>query len=279
MGLMLTAIRINRAIRDKAIPYLKAVSEDAYDSLLGRRPPLTPPKRLDYIGGGSFHGIGQEFFEYFKKTGLKPEHNILDLGSGLGRMAVPLVDYLSKDAEFHGVDIVHKGVNWSQKNITSKYPNFKFHYLDIYNRRYNRKGLFNAADYRLPFDDESFDFICANSLFTHMLASDMSNYLDEVGRLLKPGGISFLTYFLLNEETDELMKEEKSDFVFPYTISHTHYVWKHIPEAITAYEESYIRKRYDEISLEISDILRGAWCGRENPIGYQDKVIAKKVAC
>jgi len=133
--------RVKTALKDAY--YLPV---DAVDRLLGRRDSLTPPRRLIFVGDGDFRKTGDEFFRYFVELGgLKPEHTVLDVGCGIGRMAIPLTTYLTK-GRYEGFDIVRRGVAWSTRNISARYPNFRFQLADVYNRWYNPGGAFDASD-------------------------------------------------------------------------------------------------------------------------------------
>jgi SAM-dependent methyltransferase len=46
----------------------------------------------------------------------------------------------------------------------------------------------DPADYRLPFDDETFDFIFSNSVLEHV--QDLRSAFLEIHRVLKPGGVT-----------------------------------------------------------------------------------------
>src|SRR5205807_8842570 len=105
--------------------------------------------------------------------------HMLDVGSGTGRMARPLTRYL-KGGSYEGIDIVARSVQWCQRTYASRYPNFRFHFADIYNKVYNPDGKHKASEYRLPFETSSFDFFFLTSVFTHMLPQDMEHYLSEV---------------------------------------------------------------------------------------------------
>jgi SAM-dependent methyltransferase len=52
--------------------------------------------------------------------------------------------------------------------------------------------VFEMTDGRLPFDDNSFDMVCANFVFEHV--EDLDRALAEVRRVLRPGG-AFLNLF------------------------------------------------------------------------------------
>ncbi len=70
---------------------------DTLEVLSGKRDRLTPPGWRNFVGGGDFKVIGNEFFRYFVEIGgLKPHEKVLEVGCGIGRMAVPLMGYLKK---------------------------------------------------------------------------------------------------------------------------------------------------------------------------------------
>ena len=160
-----------------------------------------PPMRLRFVGRGNFTATGCEFLRYFTEYGgMKPDNSVLDVGCGIGRMAIPMTKYL-KEGRYRGFDIVETGINRCRENITPKHPNFEFPHADIYNKAYNPNGAGRAADFGFPCDDSSFDFAFATSVFTHMPREDTEHYLTEIGRALKPGGSLLSTWFLLNDSS------------------------------------------------------------------------------
>src|SRR5215472_1770689 len=105
---------------------------DGLDSLTGKRDPLMPPRRtFAMVGHGDFKQTGDEFVGYFTRFGLKAEDNVLDVGCGIGRMAIPLTRFIT--ARYEGFDIVRSEIEWCTKNITPRYPNFQFQLADIFN--------------------------------------------------------------------------------------------------------------------------------------------------
>ncbi|MFQ5776715.1 MAG: class I SAM-dependent methyltransferase, partial [Terriglobia bacterium] len=107
---------------------------DTVDRLLGRRDELTPPRSLQIIGGECFEEIGQAFFGYFLRLcGLQPSEKVLEVGCGVGRMAVPLTRYLDSGGSYEGFDVAVDEVRWCQKNISTRYPRFHFHVSDVFN--------------------------------------------------------------------------------------------------------------------------------------------------
>ena len=56
--------------------------------------------------------------------GLRPEHRVLDIGSGIGNLAISLAGYLH--GGYDGVEIHPEAVAWCQRTITPRHPGFGF---------------------------------------------------------------------------------------------------------------------------------------------------------
>jgi SAM-dependent methyltransferase len=160
-----------------------------------------PPQEKNFVGDGDFLTIGCEFVRHFVELGgLRPQHRVLEIGCGIGRMAVPLTQFLEPPAgRYAGFDVVAGGIDWCSANITSRYPNFEFRHLDFRNQLYNPAGSLGVDLGRLPFPSGGIDFLFMTSVVTHIDAGYATFYLGEAARLLRPGGILFLTAFLLDE--------------------------------------------------------------------------------
>jgi SAM-dependent methyltransferase len=259
----------------RRVYYLPA---DALDSLLGRRKPLTPPKGKVFFGGGDFNRVGEEYFWYFVELGgLKPDERVLDVGCGIGRMAVPLTHYLDGRGSYEGFDVFPKGVAWCQEHITPKYPNFRFRVANIHNKEYNPSGRFAASEYEFPYEDGSFDFVFLTSVFTHLLPDEVENYLSEIRRVLVPGGRCLASFFLLNEESLGSIRSGTSTIDFRHDFGGYHTKDRDTPEAAIAYPEGYIVGLYAERGLSIIEPIHyGAWPGRKGFLSYQDVVVTLK---
>lgn len=247
---------------------------DVADLIRGRDP-LLPPRSMIFVGESDFRATGQEFLRHFIELGgLRPTERVLDVGCGIGRMAVPLTTYLSPPGEYLGFDIVRSGIRWCQRHITSRFPRFRFVHADVYNYHYNPRGRLDAATFRFPCEDAAFDFAVLTSVFTHMLRPAVDHYLDEIARTLCPGGRCLATLFLLDPESEAAIDSGRALLPFRDAVGDDRVVSAADPEGAIAFPEAYIRAAFADRGLEIGDrIHRGKWRGRPG-VSEQDIVVA-----
>jgi SAM-dependent methyltransferase len=251
---------------------------DVRDALLRRHNPMVPSRReAAFIGDGDFAGMGRRFLEQFVGLGgLQPDHHVLDIGCGIGRMALPLTRFLNAQGEYWGFDPVPAGIKWCEAHITPHFPNFHFYVADVWSKSYNRGGRTPSAAYRFPHADGSLDFVFATSVFTHMLPEDVDNYLANIARVLKPGGVCFATYFLLNDLTCNAAAAE--DFRYPVDSSGACMAVSKVEfEKAVAFAEPFIREAHRRHGLIVDEPIRfGRWATPKGGPAYQDIVIGRK---
>jgi SAM-dependent methyltransferase len=125
---------------------------------------------------------------------MRPSSDILDVGCGIGRLAYECAWYLDDDASYTGVDISPVVIDWLNANYAPRLPGFRFEFLDAYNESYRPTGAVDPADVRFPYEDESFDVVCAFEVFMHVSLACIHNYLREMTRVLRPGGLAVVTF-------------------------------------------------------------------------------------
>ncbi|MSU50863.1 MAG: class I SAM-dependent methyltransferase [Opitutus sp.] len=133
---------------------------------------------MDLIVGGQSDAIGILEFSTRRTLGLQPEHNVVDVGCGSGRLAVKLAPYLR--GKYFGTDILPELTAYARK--ISRRDDWEFH---------------TTASLGIPVPDGCADFVCFFSVFTHLLHEDIYKYLIEAKRVLRPGGkvvFSFLDF-------------------------------------------------------------------------------------
>lgn len=231
----------------------------------------SPPARLIYTGRGDFIKQGKEWLDFFvNHTGLKSSDHVLDIGSGIGRIALPLTHFLK--SKYDGFDAVKTGVDWCTKNISTKYPHFRFQYFPLYNDLYNQSAL-KADQFVFPYSADEFDFACAISVFTHMLPEEVENYFKQMARVLKSGSTAVCTFFVLTQESLEYMNLQKGTFKFMITKNKEYALMdKKVKSANVAYYENYLEKLISDHSFDFVTKIPGHWCGREKKLNlaFQD---------
>jgi ubiquinone/menaquinone biosynthesis C-methylase UbiE len=240
--------------------------------------PSQPPCWLNPIGDGDFVAVGNYFKRHLiELAGLQPHHRILDVGCGVGRIALPLAQYLTDVGGYEGLDIVRAGIDWCTKHITAQYPHFRFRSADLYNQAYHPRGRARASEFTFPYADASFDCVLVASVFTHMLPEDLEHYLAEIARVLQPNGRCLATFFLLNDESRRLMNQPASLYAFKHQLRGCFTKDRRLPESAIAYEESVIRELYRRYNLTIAEpIYYGSWCGRQQFRDGQDMIVATR---
>ncbi len=99
--------------------------------------------------------------------------NVLDWGCGCGRV----LQYLSTEplATIYGCDIDADNLNWCQQNIGFG--------------KYEVTGI----EPPLPYDSNFFNLIYGISIFTHLSSEDEVKWLEELRRVVVPGGIVLMS--------------------------------------------------------------------------------------
>jgi len=221
--------------------------------------------------------MGQEYLKIFcEKAKLQPNFKVIEVGCGMGRMALPFTKYFDANGEYYSIDNIPHVIEFNKKNITSRYSNFHFILADVYNQMYNPNGKYKTSEYKFPFDNEFFDFVFLASVFTHLVLDDMKNYLSEIHRVLKKGGTCFITYFLLDEKTLKSYSF-KNEMNFKYKFDGYYSTNNKVPEQAIAFEEKLVRELYTKFGFMIDEpIYYGKWHGNEDGLVSQDIVIARK---
>ena len=235
--------------------------------------PVPPPESI-FIGDGDYLGIAAEFLRYFVDVGgVKPADSVLDLGSGIGRMASGLSRYLDPaSGRYIGFDPVKAGVDWCRAAYADR-PNFHFEWADLYNELYRPEGAILAPDYRFPCEDGSIDFALATSVLTHLYEPEIGAYLKELSRVLAPGGRFFATAYVYEGAVPakgraQHLNFDMADPDYPYR-------W-HVkgmpPLSAVCYSQAYFNWLFEKRLGRQPDIRKGRWQGGAGP-WFQDLVL------
>jgi SAM-dependent methyltransferase len=271
-------------LRERAIYLSKAVGRRLVwgpsDLVRRLRGDQRPPRGLSFVGHGDFELVGREFLGFFRELGgLDPGDRVLDLGCGIGRMAVPLTGYLERGS-YAGFDVGREMTRWCGRHITPRHPNFEFSWAPVYNGKYNPFGDLSATEYRFPFESSSFDFAFATSLFTHLYRRDVEHYLGETARVLKPGGTCLFTFFLLSPEAErEIAAGRALSFVHDLEGGES-VLDPRQPEEAVAFQLEDVRSMLAAAGLVVSEPIHpGLWANAPDGLTLQDIVVARRANC
>jgi SAM-dependent methyltransferase len=100
--------------------------------------------------------------------------DILDFGSGAGRLYYAFRDHLTSKQTISGCDLNDRAVAWSR---SLGYKSF----------------VQNTARGPIDFAADSFDLVVAVSVFTHLEIALQHHWVAELHRILRPGGCLFMS--------------------------------------------------------------------------------------
>jgi len=112
---------------------------------------------------------------YFAKHIELKDLNILDWGCGPGRVIRHMPKMIGHNCKFYGTDYNANSIAWCKENLS-----------DI---EFNH----NSLEANLPYQDDFFHVIYGHSIITHLSEEMHYAWFAELYRVLKPGGILYLT--------------------------------------------------------------------------------------
>jgi SAM-dependent methyltransferase len=229
--------------------------------------PIPPLSLQNQVGPpGVFFDVGIYTMGRLNMAGLTPDHDVLDIGCGVGRTARFLCGYLHDTSMYRGFDIMRDLVEWDQQHITTAYPNFQFTFTPLFNAAYQPdRSLPSAATFRFPYPDESFDFVVAHSVFTHLDPEASANYLREVRRVMRPEGRSYATWFLFNGDpagnVNPLVAGMHLDPSGQFAVFDPD-----VPDTAVGYEASFVRESYRTAGLRIVEPVHPGFANLQDAI-------------
>jgi SAM-dependent methyltransferase len=175
------------------------------------------------------------------RLGYTKSSRIVDIGSGLGRLATGMLVEFG-DVQYLGIDANEDFVRWCRENIERYHPTFRFVHLDMANELYNPAGTLDGSELRLPVDDASADIVYLWGVFTNMVPEHVESYIGEIGRILRSQGRCFLTAFV-------------EDDVPKVTFNPTGYVPHDcdIPLNVVRFSKQWLFSTFQQHGLQVED--------------------------
>jgi len=136
-----------------------------------------------------FEEMQQWQFEHLRTQGLAPDDRVLDVGCGVLRGGIPLIEFL-EPGHYYGMDISADALAVAREEV-------RRHDLG-----HKQPTLVNNDDLQFDdpaFNDVAFDVVWAQSVITHLPDRKVRELLANVGSVLAPDGVFHATIW----ETDE----------------------------------------------------------------------------
>jgi SAM-dependent methyltransferase len=143
-----------------------------------------PPRYRSWVGPPhKYDRIGAMQFNLLTTIGLREHHYMLDIGCGSLRGGRLFIPYLLP-GHYFGIEPEQWLVEEGLENELGR---------DI--MRVKSPTFSHVSDFRLSVFDTEFDFILAQSIFTHASAPQISACLAETKKVLKTDGVMPATFF------------------------------------------------------------------------------------
>lgn len=249
-----------------------------------------PIDLINLTGGGvdDWDAISVGHVDLYRRyTPLHSDHVVLEVGCGVGRDAIQLVDILSERGRYIGFDIILPSIDWAQQNISTQYSNFEFVYFDVESQIHNPGGEIDSADVRLPAEDASVDRVFLHSVFTHMFAKGIVHYLKEFRRVLKPDGLVLASFFIVDEialrmvRTTDGGKQHRHQLSFEHKREPGCFINDlKFPEGAVAYTPLKLKAMLFQGGLGIHGrhVHRGVWSGVQDASNGQDIIVLEQAS-
>lgn len=210
---------------------------------------------------------------------------MLDVGCGVGRLYLAVKPYLTPDDSYQGIDVGKSFIEICKRNYEA--DNVRFQYTEASNGYYAKDSSGGPRPW--PFEDGSFNFVTALSVWTHLREEDWTFYLKEVGRMLQPGGRAVISFFILDDlyrperksaRTSAFYPQPENKWIFDapaYDSEHWKYPsWADVPEVATGVPKDIFDKIVGEAGLKTVRYLPGQW--KDQPgFFFQDVAIFERV--
>ncbi len=151
--------------------------------------------------GGMWEEIGILQFDFLVDSGLQPHHRLLDIGCGTLRGGRHFIKYLDA-GNYTGTDISPKAIEYAKQLVESE---------DLSDKQ-PRLLLNRNKDLRFEeFDEEAFDYLLAQSVFTHLKPEHIEECFQHLGRIMHQASIFFFTF----NEAAEFEQSDLKGFRYP----------------------------------------------------------------
>jgi predicted TPR repeat methyltransferase len=125
--------------------------------------------------------------------------NVLDTGCGV-RFTQAIINKDLPVGSYTGVEVVKKIISFLKNNVSDR--RFSFHYADVSNQLYNKKGKALAAAMPQALLETRYDIICMFSVITHQQPKEADAIFAFARGQICDDGSLFFSAFIHDEDID-----------------------------------------------------------------------------
>jgi len=162
--------------------------------------------------GGRWEELGSLQLDFLVKNGLRPHHRMLDIGCGTLRGGRRFIRYLDAGG-YTGTDISAKAIEAARRLVEDE------------GLETRRPRLLLSSHKDLKFEEfapETFDYLLAQSVFTHLKTEHIEECFRNVGRIMRPDALFFFTYYEGSSSGSRGRKTFEYPFAFFESLAEIH---------------------------------------------------------
>lgn len=153
--------------------------------------------------GGLWDEVGKQQFDFLVRQGLTRTSSILDIGCGTLRAGRFFIEFLEPKLYF-GFDLSEKAIRFGKSLVEDLELSGKMPSLS----KVDEHGLRFVA-----YQGMTFDFLLAQSVFSHLKEEQISVCLQNVGSVMNAGSRFFFTY----HPGPKIRRRGQIDFEYPHS--------------------------------------------------------------
>ncbi len=216
-----------------------------------------------------------------KYADLNKNSKILDCGCGAGKLAYSLKNFFDTGS-YYGFDIEKKTINFLKKN----HKKFNFNYHNLYYLKNKSKN--DAAQINFNYENKMFDIICTFSIFTHQPTEVLENYLKQFSNMIKPGGITFNTFYIVDKNKKDKIKDQYNLYGHKINLNvsnNKYYTSKKendfekeldLIHHDIYYDKNYLLDTFEKYNFSLIKEDYGMLSGKKSEYGTQDFLVHKR---
>lgn len=207
------------------------------------------------INNDSLYGISRSFLTYIvKECKLPIDSKILEIGCGVACLALPIIKH-AKQGKYYGLDTNKSCVEWCSQKI-SPLCNATFKHVI-------------GDKFVIPCEDNELDMVYTTTIFLALPIDIITQYLNEIHRVLKKGGHLIFTTFIWNQSAHPSIKAKKikTRFIKSNNIS---YLSNSQNEQVIIHSDNILHNCLENAQFAIHETIFGNWNDMSNSSTFQD---------